>query len=64
MMTHLLDGYVLIALTVAEHEYHEQVTDAHLVSPTAGRADSVLATLDEGLVRSALQRAVLVPLLR
>ncbi len=134
MTTYLLDANVLIALTVAEHEYHErasawastidafavcpvvegalvrflvrmgesaavaksvlravhdlpgcefwpdslsyvdtdlghvrghrQVTDAHLVSLAASRADSVLATLDEGLVQSVPQRTLLVPAVR
>jgi uncharacterized protein len=43
---------------------HRQVTDAHLVSVAAGRADSVLATLDEGLVRSAPRGTLLVPPVR
>jgi uncharacterized protein len=43
---------------------HRQVTDAYLVSLAAGRADSVLATMDEGLVRSAPDRTLLVPPLR
>ena len=40
---------------------HRQVTDAYLVSLAAGRADSALATLDEGLVQSQPDRTVLVP---
>jgi predicted nucleic acid-binding protein len=43
---------------------HRQVTDAHLVSLAAGRAGSILATLDEGLVQSAPQRTMLVPPVR
>lgn len=43
---------------------HRQVTDAHLVSMTAGRDDSVLATLDEGLARSVPDHVLLVPPLR
>jgi predicted nucleic acid-binding protein len=43
---------------------HRQVNDAHLVSLAAGRADSVLATLDEGLVQSVPHRTLLVPAVR
>jgi len=43
---------------------HRQVTDAHLVSLAASRADSVLATLDEGLVQSVPERTLLVPAVR
>ncbi len=40
---------------------HRQVTDAYLVSLAAEHADSVLATMDEGLVRSQPDRTLLVP---
>ena len=43
---------------------HREVADAHLVSLAGGRADSVLATLDEGLVRSVPHRTFLVPAVR
>ncbi|MGI9001518.1 MAG: PIN domain-containing protein [Pseudonocardia sp.] len=131
MTTYLLDGNVLIALTVAEHEHHDrssrwasgierfavcpvvegalvrflirtgetppvatallravhalpgcdfwpdslsyadaglghvrghrQVTDAYLVSLAAGRPDSLLATLDEGLAHELPGQTLLVP---
>jgi len=41
-----------------------QVTDAYLVSMAAGRADAVLATLDEGLVQSRPDRTLLIPVTR
>jgi len=40
---------------------HRQVTDAYLVSMAAARAESVLATLDEGLVQSLPDQTLLVP---
>jgi uncharacterized protein len=40
---------------------HRQVTDAYLASLAATRADSILATLDEGLVRSLPDRTLLIP---
>ncbi len=40
---------------------HRQVTDAYLASLAAGRPDSALATLDEGLSRSRPDRTVLIP---
>jgi hypothetical protein len=40
---------------------HRQVTDAYLVSLAAGRPGSVLATLDEGLVRERPDLTLLVP---
>jgi uncharacterized protein len=43
---------------------HRQVTDAYLVSLAAERTDAVLATLDEGLVRSRPDRTLLVPDMR
>ena len=43
---------------------HRQVADAYLVSLAAGRADAVLATLDEGLVRSQPEGALLIPAVR
>lgn len=43
---------------------HRQVADAYLVSLAAEHADSVLATLDEGLARSRPDRTLLVPPLR
>lgn len=43
---------------------HRQVTDAYLVGLAAGRADSTLATLDDGLVQSQPDRTLLVPPLR
>ena len=40
---------------------HRQVTDAYLASLAATRADSILATLDEGLARSLPDRTLLIP---
>jgi uncharacterized protein len=40
---------------------HRQVTDAYLASLAATRADSILATLDEGLARSLPDRILLIP---
>jgi hypothetical protein len=42
---------------------HRQVTDAYLVDLAAGHPDATLATLDEGLVQSHPERALLVPAL-
>ena len=43
---------------------HRQVTDAYLMDLAPEHADSVLATMDEGLVRSQPDDTVLVPPLR
>lgn len=43
---------------------HRQVTDAYLASLAAARPDAMLATLDEGLVQSRPEQALLVPELR
>lgn len=40
---------------------HRQVTDAYLASLAADHPDSMLATLDEGLVEALPDRALLVP---
>jgi len=42
---------------------HRQVTDASLVSLVADRADAMLATLDDGLVQSHPERALMIPAL-
>jgi toxin-antitoxin system PIN domain toxin len=42
---------------------HRQVTDAYLVGLVAGRTGARLATLDEGLVQSHPEEALLVPAL-
>ena len=42
---------------------HRQITDAYLVSLVTDHADATLATLDEGLVQSYPERALLVPAL-
>ena len=43
---------------------HRQVTDAYLVSLAADRPDALVATLDEGLVQSHPERAVLISAVR
>lgn len=40
---------------------HRQVTDAYLASLTAGRPDSLLATLDQGLTQELPELTFLVP---
>jgi toxin-antitoxin system PIN domain toxin len=58
------DSSSYVAAELGHVRGHRQVTDAYLVSLVAGRPDSALATLDEGLVRSLPDRTVLVPPIR
>lgn len=58
------DSPSYVATDLGHVHGHRQVTDAYLVSLAAGRADSVLATLDEGLVQSLPDRTLLVPATR
>jgi toxin-antitoxin system PIN domain toxin len=55
------DSLSYVATELGHVRGHRQVTDAYLAGLAAGRADSAVATLDEGLVRSLPNRAVLVP---
>jgi toxin-antitoxin system PIN domain toxin len=55
------DSLSYVATDLGHVRGHRQVNDAYLVSLAAGRADSALATLDEGLAQSLPDRTVLVP---
>ena len=55
------DSLSYVTTDLAGVRGHRQVTDAYLVSLAAGRSDSALATLDEGLVQAQPDRTVLVP---
>jgi predicted nucleic acid-binding protein len=55
------DSLSYVATDLGHVRGHRQVTDAYLVSVAAGRADSALATLDEGLAQALPDRTVLVP---
>jgi predicted nucleic acid-binding protein len=50
-----------VATDLGHVREHPQVTDAYVVSVAAGRADSALATLDEGLAKSSADWTLLVP---
>jgi toxin-antitoxin system PIN domain toxin len=58
------DSLSYVASDLGHVRGHRQVTDAYLVSLAAEHADSVVATMDEGLARSQPGRTLLVPPLR
>jgi uncharacterized protein len=56
------DSQSYVATDLRHVHGHRQVTDAYLVGLAAGRADAVLATLDEALVQALPDRTLLVPM--